>query len=100
MSSFERNYHEKRDFIRMKVNTQLNIAFQGSDYPGTCVDLSGTGMSIETTQAFAMGDVLDISIDQKGDHRRSFHASAEVARLRQDEAGNYILGLLFIDIKA
>ena len=46
-----RNYDEKRDFIRMKMDTEVTLALdETQNVTGFCRDLSGTGMLIEVGQ--------------------------------------------------
>ena len=41
-------YSEKRDFIRMRVETAATFVLDGKTYDAVCVDLSSTGMQLET----------------------------------------------------
>ena len=93
MSSIDRPYNEKRDYIRMRINSPVHIRQAGNDYEGVCKDLSGAGMLIETNQALQVGTELEISIEQKADTHLPFNAIAEVSRIDDGPDGNYIVGL-------
>ncbi|ARN75289.1 PilZ domain-containing protein [Oceanicoccus sagamiensis] len=99
MSTSDRSYNEKRDFIRMKINSQLTIRQDGQDYTGTCKDLSGAGMSIESDQSFAVGSELEVSIAQQGETHLPFNATAEVSRVEAGENGLFSIGLSIKEIR-
>ena len=44
MSEHERDYAEKRDFIRMRVDADVSLIHAGQEIAGVCVDLSSSGM--------------------------------------------------------
>ena len=44
MSEHERDYAEKRDFIRMRIDADVSLIHAGQEITGTCVDLSSSGM--------------------------------------------------------
>ena len=93
MSLFDRDFSEKRNFIRMKVNTPLTIQHAGKSYDGSCQDLSADGMSVDTEASFQLGDQLEVLIEQQGSFHQGFQAIAEVARIQDNGNGNYNLGL-------
>ena len=99
MESIDRTYNEKRDFIRMQVNSPLDIRHEGKDYQGICKDLSGAGMLIETDQLFEIGAHLEISIQQQGETHLPFHATAEVTRIEGESGEGHILGLSIKEIR-
>lgn len=98
MSTDDNTYSEKRDFIRMRINSPVDISLAGKTYRGTCKDLSGAGMLVETEQAFDIGAKVDISIDQDNDKHLPFNAKAEVSRITEGESNNYIVGLIIKEI--
>jgi hypothetical protein len=98
MSPIDRSYNEKRDFIRMKINSPVNISHAGKIYKGICKDLSGAGMLIETNQLFAVGDEVDISIEQKAENHLPFNAKAEVSRIDAGADDKHIVGLAITHI--
>ncbi len=99
MTINERTYNEKRDFIRMKINSQLTIRQGGQDYQGVCRDLSGAGMSVESEQSFAVGSELEVSIAQQGETHLPFNATAEVSRVEARDEGLFSIGLSIKEIR-
>ncbi|WP_101756594.1 PilZ domain-containing protein [Oceanicoccus sp. KOV_DT_Chl] len=101
MSTADRSYQEKRDFIRMKVSSAMTILHAGNEYQATCRDLSGAGLLAECEQAFNLGDELEIIIAQQGETHMPFNAIVEVTRVDGDpeESDNYTLGLSIKTIK-
>jgi len=93
MPPSDRSFNEKRDFIRMKINSTVKVTQAGKDYQGICKDLSGTGMSILSETEFRVGDEVEILIEQQSDIHLPFQASAEVTRVQPDESGKFIVGL-------
>ncbi len=93
MSSIDRPYNEKRDYIRMRINSVVNIRQAGNNYKGICKDLSGAGMLIETSEPFKVGTELEISIEQKTETHLPFDAIAEVSRVDDGPDENYTVGL-------
>jgi hypothetical protein len=99
MSLFDRSFSEKRNFIRMKVNTPVSIEHAGKTYTASCLDLSADGMSIETSDSFHLGDELKVSIDQDGENRQSFHAITEVARVSESlDRSTFNVGLYIKEV--
>lgn len=41
-------YSEKRNFIRMRMETPITFELDGTSYAALCIDLSSTGLQIET----------------------------------------------------
>lgn len=79
----ERNYEEKRNFIRMKVDTM--VSFQRADskerYEGRCRNLSGAGMLLETDKKLQIGDRLKVTVPSEGPDFSPLDASVEVVRV-------------------
>ena len=46
MSQKDRDYSEKRDFIRMQIETTVALEHGDTKLSGVCIDLSSTGMQI------------------------------------------------------
>lgn len=62
MQPIEHNYSEKRDFIRMKLDTPVTIRCQGRESLALCRDLSASGLLLEAQSDLAPGDRLQVSI--------------------------------------
>ena len=91
-------YSEKRDFIRMQVNSPVVITYADRQYQGLCKDLSGAGMQVETEDSFDVGAQLEVTIQQKGDNHLPFNALVEVTRSQTSTPGNQTIGLSIIEI--
>lgn len=83
MSFTERTYEEKRNFIRMKIDTV--VSFQRADskerYEGICRNLSGAGMLLETDKKLKIGDRLMVTVPSEGPDFAPLDASVEVVRV-------------------
>jgi hypothetical protein len=98
MSVIDRPYSEKRNFIRMKINSPVTIVHEGNSYQATCKDLSGAGMQLESDGPFSIGDELQVTIQQSGDNRLPFNAIVEVTRVQDSETGKQAVGLSIKEI--
>lgn len=99
MSSIDRSFNEKRDFIRMRINSPVAISQDGNAYTGVCKDLSGAGMLIEIDHEFVVGSNVEIAIPQKSETHLPFNAVAEVSRVEAGAGDTYIVGLSITDIQ-
>lgn len=95
-----RNYAEKRDFIRMKVDTEITLTDDksGRQYQGICRDLSGTGMSIEVDQYFAPECELNTSLPSNNEAFPSFDTTVRVIRCSDIGNEKYELGVEIISV--
>jgi len=84
MAVIERNYEEKRSYIRMKVDTAIYFTVAGSNerYEGRCKDLSGAGMLIESAKKLQLTQRLNVSVPAQGPDFQSLNALVEVIRVR------------------
>lgn len=98
MVANDQGYSEKRDFIRMQVNSPVIITYAGRQYQGLCKDLSGAGMQVETEDSFEVGAQLEVTIQQKGDNHLPFNALVEVTRSKTSTPGSQIIGLAIKEI--
>ena len=80
----DRSYEEKRNFIRMKVDTMVTFckADGGKErYEGRCRNLSGAGMLLETQKKLELGDKLRVTIPSEGPDFSPLDAIVEVVRV-------------------
>jgi len=98
MSQTDRDYSEKRDFIRMHVETPVTLSIDGQTFTGTCLDLSSTGMQIKTDSTFKMGDRLAVHIPSVHSELKGLDAQTEVVRISVLEDGSQSLGLAILVI--
>lgn len=95
MNSTMRNHSEKRDFIRMKVDTQIELRVSGSEkvLQGICRDLSGTGMAVEVDEDFAVGTRLLACLSSSNNKFPPFEANVQVIRSSTLANGRYLVGM-------
>jgi hypothetical protein len=79
----DRSYDEKRNFIRMKVDTMVTFTRAESKerYEGRCRNLSGAGMLLETQKKLEMGERVRVTIPSEGPDFSPLEAIVEVVRV-------------------
>lgn len=99
MSSIDKGFSEKRDFIRMKISAPLSARLSHDEgvIEGLCRDLSGGGMQVECKTDIPVGTELVVEISSDHGHNPTLHAKAKVARASGDSQG-YVLGLEILEI--
>ena len=78
VSEHERDYAEKRDFIRMRVDADVSLIHAGQEIAGVCLDLSSSGMQVQAPRQFGVGDLLTVRIDSEHAALRGLEADTEV----------------------
>lgn len=83
MLSMQRQYDEKRNFIRMKIDTGITFTkIDGRErYEARCRNLSGTGMLLETEKKLTLGDRLRVTVPSEGPNFLPLDAIVEVVRV-------------------
>ncbi len=100
----DKNYSEKRDFIRMKLGAPLSatLTFNQHTYEGVCLDLSGGGMQVEVTTEVAshlpLGTEVEVLLASSHGHNPSLKAWAKITRAGASDNGSYLLGLEIISL--
>jgi hypothetical protein len=56
MSLSDRSYSEKRDFIRMRIDSRAVLRTNGQEIDAICRDLSSTGLQVEARSNAKEGD--------------------------------------------
>ncbi len=92
-----RAYSEKRNFIRMKIDTPVQLRCNGETQTAQCRDLSGSGLLLTCTRSLPLDAEVEVHIAQEGENRQPFNASARVVRVDAAD-GAFIVGLALIDI--
>ena len=95
MSQRLRDYEEKRDFIRMNLNSEAILHSNGQAYPAVCIDLSSTGMQLQTTCNVAVGEQVEVKINSQHSSLTGLVATATVVRNTpvEDDSESCVLGL-------
>jgi hypothetical protein len=98
MSQNDRDYAEKRDYIRMRVEADITLLYAGQIIPAVCVDLSSSGMQVHVPRSFKVGDKLSVRIDSDHAALKGLEAETEVVWLTDEEEGGQKLGLTIISM--
>lgn len=89
-----RNYSEKRDFRRMRVDSVITLRINDSEktIDGICVDLSGAGMLIETEERIDVGVNLYATIPSKNEAFSPLETVIRVLRCTEKSNGKFEIG--------
>lgn len=98
MSQSDRDYSEKRDFIRMQVEASAILHHAGGETPALCLDLSSTGMQLEAEVALNIGDRVRVQIPSEHSELTGLNAEAEVVRVSELDDGRQSLGLAIVSM--
>lgn len=99
----KRDYSEKRDFIRMTINTPAAVQVVQNDVltHGICNDLSGSGMLLTVDEDIAVDSELLVTLmPPEKNAPPMLQARCTVARSRQAADKQFLLGLEIIEILA
>ena len=98
MSQKDRDYSEKRDFIRMQIETTVALEHGDTKLSGVCIDLSSTGMQILARTNLSMGDKLRVLIPSEHSELKGLDAQAEVVRVTPLDDGRASIGLAILSM--
>ncbi|WP_068634173.1 PilZ domain-containing protein, partial [Oleiphilus sp. HI0043] len=85
---------EKRDHIRMKLDTPIQVKLDTGNYiEGTCLDLSVNGMQVELDRAINAGECIEACIRSEMGIVPDLVSKATVVRTTQIESGRYLHGV-------
>ncbi len=97
---YSRTWDEKRDFIRMRVDTEITLAVDNSDIKvnGYCRDLSGAGMLIEVEEELTAGSTCRTSLPSSNNAFPALDATVKVLRCTQIDENKYQIGAEIVEI--
>lgn len=100
MTMLSRTYDEKRDFIRMRVDTEIVLTVEESNekLTGYCRDLSGTGMLIEVNKELPEGAVCNTTLASSNHAFPSLDAHIKVLRCEKIAEEKFHLGTEIVHI--
>ena len=98
MSEHERDYAEKRDFIRMRVDADVSLIHAGQEISGVCVDLSSSGMQVQAPRQFQVGDHLTVRIDSEHTALKGLEADTQVVWTKTNGEDQH-LGLKILNMR-
>lgn len=94
-----KEYSEKRDFHRMRMNSEIELTdSSGLTFAGVCRDLSGNGMRLFVEREFSEGDEIHTFLPSRNDQFQPFETLCRVLRC-EPEAEGYLLGLEIMKVK-
>ncbi|MGY2338169.1 PilZ domain-containing protein [Pseudomonas sp. SDO5532_S415] len=96
MSQTSRDYSEKRDFIRMRVDADVSLIHEGDEVPAVCIDLSSSGMQLQAPRLFTVGDRLSVRIESEHAALKGLEADTEVVWVKEQHGGGQKLGLTIL----
>jgi hypothetical protein len=99
MSQTGRDYSEKRDFIRMRVDADVTLIHEGDVVSAMCLDLSSSGMQLQGPRLFKVGDSLNVRIDSDHTALKGLEADTEVVWVRDQPDGTQKLGLTILQMR-
>ena len=100
MGLIDRSYSEKRDFMRMQIDTPVAVCLRSEnrDLSGTCLNLSATGMRITVEESLPIGAELEVAIKSPQDGSIMLRARTEVIRVDSGPENNCTLGLKIVEM--
>ncbi|WP_417781372.1 PilZ domain-containing protein [Stutzerimonas xanthomarina] len=98
MTQQDRDYSEKRDFIRMNIETAITLTQGDQHYQATCLDLSSTGMQVVAATRLQTGDKVHVHIPSEHSELKGLEAETEVVRVATLEDGWQSLGLAILSM--
>lgn len=93
MSQNDRAYSEKRDFIRMRLETPVVLIHEGTRSEALCLDLSSNGMQLESRASLRLGQQVQVQIPSEHNELKGLDAEGEVLRITSLDDGRYSIGL-------
>lgn len=92
-----RDYEEKRDFIRMRINSEaIIIDSQGIESTGFCHNLSGGGALIELDKALEVNEKVEVIIHSNYGHAPMFSSTGAVIRnLPTEHTERYLIAVKY-----
>jgi len=97
MSFHDQQYSEKRDFMRMKMETtaMLRVLADNQTHPVRCQDISNQGAQVVCAQRIIEGTPVELSIPSPTEGMKGLEALGKVVRCEADEDGHSVLGIHF-----
>jgi hypothetical protein len=82
MATASNSHAEKRDFIRMTINTPAEVIVinDGKQESGTCLNLSASGMLLALANSYPVDTTLIVKIASGHGHNPSIEAECKVIR--------------------
>ncbi len=100
MSISDKSFHEKRDFIRMKIDAPLEATLTGDAgrFSGECTELSGGGMQVLLDTALAEGSEWEVNITSEHGHSPQLRAIVKIVRVEEKTDAGYPTGFQITEV--
>ena len=85
MLTINRNHREKRDHIRMRVDTPVSVAVGSDEHDGFCHDISAKGFFITMDQPLPENAQVTVKVISEFEQKVKMTALAEVIRVTPSE---------------
>ena len=95
MSFHDQQYSEKRDFMRMTMDTSARLSTGDLELDVICRDLSNQGALVLSQQAGGEGKTVTLSISSPTPGLQGLQATGEVVRCEPEGDGQFSIGLKF-----
>jgi len=94
MSSVSKDFEEKRNFIRMFVNTKVTLTdpATGRTFDGDSKNLSGDGILVRTKAEFKLDQELNINVRSEKSKIAPLSAQFTVKRIEKLDNGIFEIG--------
>lgn len=94
MSLIDKDYEEKRDFIRMTMDATATLTLEdGTNLAVKVVDLSATGMHLESNRAIAVNANVVVLVESPNAQFNSMEAQCAVVRCIELSETKFDIGL-------
>ena len=93
------DHNEKRDFIRMRIDTEVSLVRAGQVITGVCLDLSSSGMQVQAPQRFEVGEQLEVRLESEHPALSGLHANTEVVWISDLPEGEQKFGLRILEMR-
>ena len=97
MSFHDQQYSEKRDFMRMKMETTatLTVIAENLTYSVRCHDLSNQGAQVQCSESVAESAAVELNIPSPTPGMKGLQAKGQVVRCDAIDGGHYAIGIQF-----
>ena len=94
MGQLDRDFEEKRNFIRMQMNSVAKLTIDGSQTMDvTCQDLSASGLSLLSIQPIQLEAEVSVTIPSPNAQFQAMHSSGRVIRCDKQSESEYQIGI-------
>lgn len=100
MTLKKREFQEKRNFIRMNVNTKADLTLEdGTQLKVTCEDLSSSGLKIIADESIPNDVSATIHIGSGGGETNDLKADIKIRRVQEIGENQYDIGAEIVSFK-